>query len=103
MRDLSQQLHNMSARLDALERENAELRARLDTDAPRTIERRFDRRKLLRLGGTVAGVGAGSVLLHPEVAGAAGAMNFGAENNAGPDTTGLASTNDTNTLHVVNS
>ncbi len=105
MTDLAQQMEVLARRLDALEVENTELRSQLD-DAPATApaeSRRFGRRNLLRLGGVAAAVGAGSVLLRPGVAGATtGAMQFGAENDAGATGTGLTSSNATDTLHVAN-
>ncbi len=104
MDELEQQVQTLARRVELLEQQNAELRERLRTDEePRPAERRFDRRNLLRLGGAAAAVGAGSVLLRPDGAGATtAAMSFGAENDAGTDTTGLTSTNGTDTLHVAN-
>src|SRR5262249_58443127 len=66
--------------------------------------RKFDRRGLLRLSGAAAAVGAGSVLLRPNVAGAVVApVNIGIDNDAVAASTGLASSNTTDTLHVTNS
>jgi hypothetical protein len=104
MWELEQQMHRLAQRVEALEQQNAELRAQLAADAaPRTEARRFDRRNLLRLGGVAAAAGAGTALLRPAAAGAAtGNMQFGANNDATTDTTGLTSSNGTDTLHVDN-
>jgi hypothetical protein len=101
MADLQEQLETLTRRLESLEQQNADLREQLaDEPAPK---RSFDRRGLLRLGGAAAAIGAGSVLLRPGVAGATtGAMQFGADNAAAADSTGLDSSNTTNTLHVTN-
>jgi hypothetical protein len=64
----------------------------------------IDRRTLVRLGGVGAAVGVGSVLLKPSAAAATtAALQFGAENDAGTNTTGLTSASGTDTLHVSNS
>jgi hypothetical protein len=99
-------LRRLARRVDALEAENAELRRRLEPNDEVAPEapRRFDPRAMLRLGGAAAAVGAGSVLLRPDAAGATtAAMTFGAENNAGATATGLTSSNGTDALHVTNS
>jgi hypothetical protein len=98
----------LARRVDALEVENAELRRRLAANEELAVAvdapRRFDRRAMLRFGGAAAAVGAGSVLLRPDAAGATtAAMTFGSENNADATGTGLASSNGTDTLHVTNS
>jgi len=66
--------------------------------------RRLDRRSLLRLGGAATAFGAGAIVMRPSAAGATTAnMQYGVDNNAGTDTTGLTSSNATDTLHVTNS
>jgi len=73
------------------------------SDALMNGDRRLDRRSLLRLGGVGAAVAAGTAVMRPAAAGAAtGAMQFGQQNDAGTDSTGLTSTNPTDTLHVSN-
>jgi hypothetical protein len=96
--DLTEEQPDAStAHVGALEQQNAELRAQLAGD------RHFDRRGVLRLGGVAAAIGASSVLLRPQAAGATtGAMQFGQQNDAGGDSTGLASSNITGTLQVSN-
>jgi hypothetical protein len=99
MPDLSTEVQALSRRVAVLEAENAQLRAE---QAPNP--KRFDRRGLLRLGGVAAAASAGSVLLRPGTAGATtGAMQYGTDNAAGAASTGLASSNTTDTLHVTNS
>jgi len=110
--DLARQIQQLTARIDGLEAENARLRARAlaKTDASpvepadAAASSRFDRRNLLRLGGAAAAVGAGAMMLRPSPAGATtNTMNFGAENDAGTDSTGLTSSNpNSDTLHVAN-
>jgi hypothetical protein len=104
MWELEQQMMRLAQRVEALEQQNAELREQLAADPPAPSEaRRFDRRNLLRLGGVAAAAGAGTALLRPAAAGAAtGNMQFGANNDATTDTTGLTSSNGTDTLHVDN-
>jgi hypothetical protein len=104
MTDLHEELETLTRRLETLEQQNAALRRTYARREPTKKRRRYDRRTLLRLGGAAAAVGAGSVLLRPGVAGATtGNMQFGAENAAGAASTGLASSNTTDTLHVTNS
>ena len=105
--ELALRLETLTARMDELEAENAQLRANAagtnGSAAAAAPASRIDRRNLLRLGGVAAALGAGTMMLRPEAAGATtSAMNFGAANDAGTDTTGLTSSNATDTLHVAN-
>jgi hypothetical protein len=73
-------------------------------ETPTAAGARIDRRTVARLGAVAAAVGAGSVVLKPGTAAATtGAMQFGAENDAASDGTGLSSANGDDTLHVRNS
>jgi hypothetical protein len=73
-------------------------------DANASGTRRFGRRDVLRIGSVAAAIGAGTVLLRPQAAGATtGAMQFGQNNDAGNSSTGLTSTNVTDTLEISNS
>ena len=79
-----------------------------DSNPPRgelAGSRRFGRRDALRVGGVAAAaIGAGTVLLRPQAAGATtGAMQFGHENDSGGDSTGLSSANPGDSLHISNS
>jgi hypothetical protein len=66
-------------------------------------EQRISRARLLRIGGVAAAAGIGTVVLRPSPAGATiGSMQFGQQSDAGTDSTGLTSTNGTDTLHVSN-
>ena len=72
------------------------------------LDRRLDRRGVLRFGGTAALAGAAVAALHAPGAGAAaasapGVMRFGATNAAGVVATGLTSSNTTFSLSVTNS
>ena len=72
--------------------------------SPAEGDRGISRATLLRLGGVAAAASVGSVLLRSTPAGATtGAMQSGQQNDAGADSTGLTSSNDTDTLHVSNS
>jgi hypothetical protein len=74
-----------------------------NVNTPRSGDRRFGRRDVLRLGSVAAAIGAGTVLLRPQAAGAAtGAMQFGQPNDAGNSSTGLTSANANDTLDVTN-
>jgi len=107
--ELAQRLDRLTTRVEGLEAENAQLRAAVaaesstePTDGP-SEHRRLDRRNLLRLGGAAAAVGAGAMMLRPSPAGATtAAMNFGTDNDADTDATGLTSSSTTDTLHVAN-
>jgi hypothetical protein len=75
-----------------------------DVNTPRSGDRRFGRRDVLRLGSVAAAIGAGTVLLRPQAASATtGAMQFGQQNDAGNASTGLTSANAVDTLDVSNS
>ncbi|HET9728560.1 MAG TPA: hypothetical protein VFR41_04015 [Acidimicrobiia bacterium] len=104
MAELTDSLDQLTKRVEQLEARNAELEATLAERPPsETASERFNRRRLLRLGGVAAAAGAGAVLMRPGVAGAAqGNMQFGADNAAVTDGTGLSSSNGTDTLHVTN-
>src|SRR5438094_10446057 len=69
-------------------------------------ERRLDRRGILQFGGVAALAGAAAALMGSSPAGAAttpGIMHYGANNDAGQETTGLTSSNGKFSLHVKNS
>jgi len=75
-----------------------------DVNTPRSGDRRFGRRDVLRIGSVAAAIGAGTVLRRPQTAGATtGAMQFGQQNDAGNASTLLRSANATDTLDLVNS
>ena len=68
MNDIAAALQQLSARVEALEAENAQLRAEAaGTPGP---SRTMSRRGLLRLGGAAAAAATGAVLLRPAAAGA---------------------------------
>ncbi len=77
-----------------------------DSNAQRTQRdgpRRFGRRDALRLGAVATAIGAGAAVLRPQTAGATtGAMQFGARNDAGNDSTALTSANDGQSLDISN-
>src|SRR5262249_31733327 len=101
--DVSQLISDLSARVSALEAENARLRAHEAPAVPAEDAAGFSRRNALRLGGLAAAGAAGYAFLRPTPAGATtGAMQFGSDNDAGTDGTGLTSSNSTDTLHLGN-
>jgi hypothetical protein len=95
MPDLAATVDQLAQRVAALEAENARLRA--DARPP------VSRRNALRLGGLAAGAAAGSVFLRPAAAHAVDApVEMGVDNDATAGSTGLTSTNSTDTLHISN-
>jgi len=99
-----EEVDELFERIESLEQQSRDLRAQLAEAAPAPVERRLDRRNLLRLGGVAAAVGASSVVLRPSAAGATtGAMQLAQQNDAGTDSTGITSSNATDTMHVSNS
>jgi hypothetical protein len=75
--DASAALEAISARIDALETENAQLRAAAEPKAPKAMSRRG----MLRLGGLGAAAATGAVLLRPAAAGASTADNVMGDTN----------------------
>ncbi|HTL85925.1 MAG TPA: hypothetical protein VL856_12125 [Acidimicrobiia bacterium] len=101
MDNLAAAVEELAARVSALEKENAELRAER---APAPERNPVSRRNALRLGGLAAGAAAGTMLLRPTAAHATTAnLQFGADNDAGVDDTSLTSSNPNQTLEVLNS
>ncbi|MCE9621218.1 MAG: hypothetical protein K8R99_02615 [Actinomycetia bacterium] len=91
---------DLAAELSDLRRRFAELEAKVAHQAPQ--EERSTRRGMLRLAGAAVVGGAAASLLGAQPAAAAGAMNFGAINNAGSDQTILNSVASSFTLQVTN-
>ena len=101
MEHLAAVVEQLSARVSALEAENARLRAQ---STPTEERRPVSRRNALRLGGLAAGAAAGTMLLRPTAAHATTAnFQFGTDNDAGVDDTSFTSSNPNQTLEIVNS
>jgi hypothetical protein len=97
MPDLAATVDQLSQRVAALEAENARLRAEARPEP-------VSRRNALRLGGLAAGAAAAGVFLRPGTAHAIvdNPIEIGVDNDAVAGSTGLTSTNGTDTLHLTN-
>jgi hypothetical protein len=100
MQDLAEIIDQLSARVDALESENQRLRGHNEQREGEAVSRR----KALRLGGLAAGAAGAAVLFRPGTAhaGSVGPLQMGVNNDETTATTGLTSTNNTDTLHLGN-
>src|SRR5205809_1020500 len=100
MTDVTSALEALTARMDALESENAQLRAASTPKAPKSVSRRG----MLRLGAVGAAAATGAVLLRPAGAGAIPppVVLLGDANDADTLETSITSTNTTDTLAVRN-